>query len=86
MMKFIYNLMHIFLTFYTIFVPIIWFQVSGFGPPWRDMTGSHCSLQEIPILSYHPGSCKVRSGPGVSVKEDTIEYPLMKLRQNGAGF
>ena len=30
-MKFTCNLMHIDLTFYTIFVPRIWFQVSGFG-------------------------------------------------------
>ncbi len=41
-------------------------QVSGFGPPWCDMTDSHCSLQEISIYSYLPDSYKVRSGPGVS--------------------
>ena len=53
------------------------FQVSGFGPPWCDMTDSHCALQEIPILSYLPNSYKVRSGPGVSGCE--VKNPCMKL-------
>ena len=30
-MKFTCNLRHIDLTFYTIFIPRVWFQVSGFG-------------------------------------------------------
>ena len=49
-------------------VAIYRFQVSGFGPPWSDMTDSHCSLQEIPILPHLPDSYKIRSGPGVSGK------------------
>ena len=39
---------------------------TGVGPPWHDMTDSHCLLQEITIFSYLPDSYKVRSGPGVS--------------------
>ena len=30
-MKFTCKLMHIDLTFYTIFIPRVWYQVSGFG-------------------------------------------------------
>ena len=41
--------------------------VSVFSPPWRDMTDSYYSLQEIQIMFFLPDSFKVRSGPGVTV-------------------
>jgi len=44
--------------------------VSEFSPPWRDMMDSYCSSLENSILSELPDSCQVRSGPGVSGKDE----------------
>ena len=59
------------------FVPGIWFPRLRLGE--CDKTNSHCSLQEIPLLSYLPDSCKVRSGPGVSGKIGIIAYARMRF-------
>jgi hypothetical protein len=62
------------------------FQVSGFGLPRCDMTDSHCSLLEIPILSYLPDSYKYRSGSGVSGRRVAKSWNSCETTFNSMSF